>query len=157
MAYAISLYKKVLDTERRNKEGIEPVLPLLNKIRALETVEDLNNAATEFLLKGVELPIEMTVDVDMADTSKYCFILQGPAIILPDTPYYADDNESGKQLVTVYADMAAKALEFAPLSEEEKKLFLEDALAFDALVAKKVKSQLEWSEYYKNQNPMDVD
>ena len=25
MAYAISLYKKVLDTERRNKEGSEPV------------------------------------------------------------------------------------------------------------------------------------
>lgn len=157
MAYAISLYKKVLDTERRNKEGLEPVLPLLNKIKALETVEDLNNVATEFLLKGLELPIDMAADVDMADTTKHCFIVQGPAIILPDTPYYADDNESGKQLLAVYADMAAKALEFAPLSEGEKKLFIEDALAFDALVAKKVKSQLEWSEYYKNQNPMDVD
>ena len=157
MAYAISLYKKVLDEDRRNKEGIEPVLPILNKIKALETVEDLNNVATEFFLKGLELPIEMTVDVDMADTTKYCFIILGPSIILPDTPYYADDNESGKQLLKVYADMAAKALNFSPLSEEEQKLYIEDMLAFDALIAKKVKSQLEWSEYYKNNNPMDVE
>ncbi|MCR5556970.1 MAG: M13 family peptidase [Butyrivibrio sp.] len=157
MAYAISLYKKVLDKERRNKEGIEPVLPLLNKIKALETVEDLNNVATEFLLKDLELPIAMATDVDMADTTRYCFIALGPSIILPDTPYYADDNESGKQLLKVYADMAAKALKFTPLSEEEQKLFLEDTLAYDALIAKKVKSELEWSEYYKNNNPMDLE
>lgn len=157
MAYAISLYKKVLDTDRRNKEGIEPVLPLLNKIKALETVEDLNNVATEFLLKGIELPVDLSVSVDMADTSKYCLVVQGPAIILPDTPYYADDNDSGKQLLSVYIDMAKKALEFTPLSNEEKKLYIEDTIAYDALIAKKVKSQLEWSRYYENQNPMDID
>lgn len=157
MAYAISLYKKVLDEERRNKEGIEPVLPLLNKIKALETVEDLNSVATEFLLKDMELPVAMAADVDMEDTTKHCFIVLGPSIILPDTPYYADDNESGKQLLKAYADMAAKALKFTPLSEEEQKLFIEDTLAYDALIAKKVKSQLEWSEYYKNNNPMDLE
>lgn len=157
MAYAISLYKKVLDTEKRNEEGIEPVLPLLNKIKALETVEDLNNVATEFLLKGIELPIDMSVNVDMLDTSKYCFAVQGPEIILPDTTYYADDNDSGKQLLSVYIDMAKKALEFTPLSNEEKKLYIEDTIAYDALIAKKVKSQLEWSRYYENQNPMDID
>ena len=157
MAYAISLYKKVLDTDRRNKEGIEPVLPLLNKIKNLETVEDFNNVATEFLLKGLELPVDLFVSVDMADTSKYCLVVQGPAIILPDTPYYADDNDSGKQLLSVYIDMAKKALEFTPLSNEEKKLYIEDTIAYDALIAKKVKSQLEWSRYYENQNPMDID
>ena len=155
MAYAISLYKKVLDEERRNKEGIEPVLPLLNRIKALETVEDLNSVATEFLLKELELPIAMAVDVDMADTTRYCYTIAGPNIILPDTPYYADDNESGKQLLKAY--MVAKALKFTPLSEEEQKLFIEDTLAYDALIAKKVKSQLEWSEYYKNNNPMGIE
>ena len=157
MAYAISLYKKVLDEYTRNKEGIEPVLPLLDKIKALETVEDLNCVATEFLLKGLELPIIMTVDVDMEDTTKYRFITFGPSIILPDTPYYAEDNESGKQLLKVYADMAAKALKFTPLSEEEQARYIDDTLAYDALIAKKVKSQLEWSEYYKNNNPMDLE
>ena len=157
MKYAIDLYKKVLDTERRNREGVEPVLPLLEKIRALKTVEDLNREAADLLLEGVELPVQAEVDTDMQDTSVHSFIISGPKIILPDTTYYAEDNPSGKQLLTVWADMAAKVLEYSPLTAEEQKQYLEDAIAYDALVAKKVKSQLEWSEYYKCHNPMPAD
>ena len=157
MHYAISLYKKILDTERRDREGIAPVLPVLEKIKALDTVEDLNKVAKDFLLEGLELPISMGVTEDMADATKHAFIAYGPDIILPDTTYYADDNESGKKLLEAYADMAAKILKYAPLTEEEQKTFLDDTLAYDALIAAKVKSQLEWSEYYKNNNPMDVE
>ena len=157
MRYAISLYKKVLDAERRNREGIAPVLPLLEKIKSLETPKDLNKVSAEFFLQGLSLPIDMDVDVDMADATKHSFLLTGPAIILPDTPFYEEGNESGKKLLGVYKDMAEKILKFSPLSEDEQKTFLEDTLAYDALIAGKVKSQLEWSEYYKNHNPMDVD
>ncbi len=157
MRYAISLYKKVLDAERRNREGITPVLPILEKIKSLETPEDLNKVSAEFFLQGLSLPIDMDVDVDMADATKHSFLLTGPAIILPDTPFYEEGNESGKKLLGVYKDMAEKILKFSPLSEDEQKTFLEDTIAYDALIAKKVKSQLEWSEYYKNHNPMDVD
>ena len=157
MHYAISLYKKVLDAERRNREGIAPVLPILEKIKSLKTAEDLNKVSTEFFLQGLPLPIDMDVDVDMADATKHSFLLSGPAIILPDTPFYEEGNESGKKLLGAYADMAKKVLKFTPLTEDEQKSFLEDTLAYDALIAKKVKSQLEWSEYYKNHNPMDVD
>ncbi len=99
----------------------------------------------------------MDVDVDLADATKHSFLLTGPAIILPDTPFYEEGNESGKKLLGVYKEMAEKILKFSPLSEDEQKTFLEDTLAYDALIAGKVKSQLEWSEYYKNHNPMDVD
>ena len=157
MHYAISLYKKILDTERRDREGIAPVLPVLEKIKALETVEDLNKVAKDFLLEGLDLPISMGVTEDMEDATKHAFIAYGPDIILPDTTYYAEDNESGKKLLEAYADMAAKILKYAPLTEEEQKTFLDDTLAYDALIAAKVKSQLEWSEYYKNNNPMDVE
>ncbi len=157
MRYAISMYKKVKDEERRNREGLSPVLPVLEKIKAIETIEDLNNVSAELLYKSINLPIEMGVSTDMKDGTKHCFVVLGPSIILPDTTYYAEDNESGKQLLSVYADMAAKVLKFSPLSEEEQKTFLDDTLAYDALIAKKVKSKLEWSEYYKNYNPMSVD
>ena len=157
MKYAVALYKKVLDSERRNREGIAPVLPLLDRIRALKTVEDLNAAAPELLPMEFDLPLRMGVEADMGDATRNAFVVLGPDIILPDTTYYAEDNESGKQLLALYADMAAKVLAYTPLTEEEQKQALADTLAFDALVAKKVKSQLEWSEYYKCHNPMPVD
>ena len=157
MKYAVALYKKVLDSERRNREGIAPALPLLDRIRAFKTVEDLNAAAPELLPMEFDLPLRMGVEADMGDATRNAFVVLGPDIILPDTTYYAEDNESGKQLLALYADMAAKVLAYTPLTEEEQKQALADTLAFDALVAKKVKSQLEWSEYYKCHNPMPVD
>ncbi|MBQ7670886.1 MAG: M13 family peptidase [Clostridia bacterium] len=157
MRYAVSLYKKVLDTEKRNADGIAPALPFLEKIRSIKTVEDLNSASAELYMSGVELPVQAFVDADMGDATKNSFVVLGPDIILPDTTYYADDNPAGKQLLAVYADMASKVLACTPLSEEEQKAYVADTLAYDALISKKVKSQLEWSEYYKNHNPMSVD
>ena len=157
MKYAIGLYKKVMDTERRNREGITPVLPLLEKIRGIKTIEDLNREASDLLLEGVELPVQTEVEADMQDASVHSFIVYGPKIILPDTTYYDESNPAGKQLLAVWADMASKVLAYSPLTEEEQKQYLEDALAYDTLVSKKVKSQLEWSEYYKCHNPMPAD
>ena len=157
MRYAISLYKKILDERKRNEDGIKPVLPTLEKIKALETVEDLNKVAKEFYLESLPLPIDMDVTEDMTDATKYCFALTGPSIILPDTPYYEESNEAGKKFIGIYKEMAEKILAYTPLSKDEQKTFLEDTLAFDRLVAKKVKSKLEWSEYYKNYNPMDIE
>ncbi len=157
MHYAIALYKKVLDRERRNLEGIRPALPLLEKIRSIKTIDDLNEAACTLMLQGVDLPVQIDIDADMQDATKHSLILMGPSIILPDTTYYTQDNPAGKQLLSIYSDMAKKILEFTPLSEEEQKTYLEDTLSFDGLVAKKVKSQLEWSEYYKCYNPMNAD
>ena len=157
MKYAVALYKKVLDTERRNREGIEPALPLLEKLQAIRTVDELNAAASWLLVQGIDLPIQMDVTADMADATKHAFIVLGPDLILPDTTYYAEDNAAGKQLLGVYSDMAAKVLAYTPLTAEEQEKYLADTLAYDALIAKKVKSQLEWSEYYKCHNPMDVD
>ena len=157
MKYAVELYRKIMDTDRRNRDGIAPVMPLLNRIKAIKTAADLNEAAYGLLMSGAELPVRFGVAVDMGDARKHSCIIAGPDIILPDTTYYAEDNQAGKQLLAVYADMAAKVLAFTDLSEEERKEFLDDALAYDALAAKKVKSSLEWSEYFKCHNPMPID
>ena len=68
MKYAIALYKKVLDTERRNREGISPALPVLKKLQEIRTVDEFNAMASELLLQGIDLPIRMDVATDIAKT-----------------------------------------------------------------------------------------
>ena len=152
---AIKLYRKVMDVERRNREGIQPILPLLHEIAAIDSAEKLNEKAVEFVMKQVMLPFECDVEVDMSDTTKYCFMIKGPSTILPDTTYYG--TEPGNQLLGVYSTMAANALKFTDLGEEEQKKYLEDTLAFDGLVAQKVKSQVEWADYVSMYNPFTVE
>lgn len=157
MKEALSLYKKILDIDRRNQEGINPILPLLDKIKSVNSIEELNELSKEFTLNNIDLPINFGVEPDMKDATKNSFVILGPNIILPDTTYYSEDNPSGKKLLDVYADMARKLLSFTNLSKEEQELFLSDTIAFDALISKKVKSQLEWADYVNNYNPMSLE
>ena len=153
MSYAVEMYKKFIDVKRRNSEGIKPVLPLLDKIKGIKTISDLNAISKDLFLSDLCLPFNMGVTVDMGNTTKYCLFILGPSIILPDTPYYADDNQTGKQLLSVWSTMAKNALEKTNLSKQEQEEYLLDTLKFDSLVAKKVKNKLEWSEYTKCYNP----
>lgn len=152
---AIKLYEKVLDENRRNEDGINPILPLLNEIEELKTVEDLNSKAKKLSVMGMPLPYEFGVEADMKDATKNSLVLLGPSIILPDTTYYG--SEAGDKLLAVYADMAKKALAYTDLDEETVNKYVEDTLAFDKLVSAKVKSQLEWADYVNNYNPMSTD
>lgn len=157
MAYAINLYKKFIDEKRRNEEGIKPVLSLLEEIKNLKDCAELNAKAFDLALSNVDLPFNFGVEADMKDATKHSFIMLGPSLILPDTTYYDEANPAGKQLLGIWANMAQNALKETPLSEQEQAKFLEDALAFDALISKRVKSQLEWADYTKNYNPFSLD
>ncbi len=152
---AVKLYRKVLDTERRNREGVAPVMPLLHEIAGIDRKEVLNEKAEYLLRNEASLPFICGVETDMMDTSKNSLIIAGPQQILPDTTYYG--TESGTQMMEIYKDMAAQALKFTDLTEQQQKQFIEDTVAFDALLAQKVKSQVEWSEYVNCYNPMSVD
>ncbi len=157
MADAVLVYKKVLDLKRRDSDGISPALPILDYINDIKDVNDLNDKLGELTLNSVVLPFECGVEVDMKDATKHSFVVTGPSIILPDTTYYAEGNPAGAQLLEIWKTMASNALNETPLSKEEQELYLADTIKYDALIAQKVKSQLEWADYVKNYNPFTTD
>ena len=156
MKYAIEMFKKYIDVDKRNKDGIKPILPLLRKIKDLKDVNDLNKQALELSLDGISLPFNFGVQPDGFDATKQSFVILGPGIILPDTAYYDESNPAGKQLLGIWANMAQALLKYTDLSEEEQSTFLADTLKFDELISQRVKSQLEWADYVKNFNLIDV-
>ena len=133
---ALRLYNKVLDTNKRNQDGIKPLLPLLHKIQDIKNINDLNANIKELTSLGVSMPIDFGVCEDMNDANKYSFVVKGPNTILPDTTYYT--NDQGQALLNVYSDMAKKLLAYTDLSIMEQEQYLKDALVFDSLVAKEV-------------------
>ena len=157
MKEAIKLYKKVLDTKRRNEDGIKPVLKTLDFIKGLKDVKDVNSKISTFVERRIGFPFYYGVTTDMMDATKNSFVMIGPQIILPDTTYYEEGNQVGEHLLNVYKDMASKILAYTPLSKEEQEKYIVDTLAFDKLVSKRVKSQLEWANYVSMYNPTGLD
>jgi len=109
MSDAVELYKKYIDIDKRNKDGINPVLPLLNRIKNIKDVNELNANALDLDLSNMPLPFNFGVTADMNDATKNSFIVLGPSIILPDTSYYQEGNQAGAQLLQVWQNMAAQA------------------------------------------------
>ncbi len=154
---AVALFKIAADTEKRNAEGIAPVLPYLERIKSLTDVKDFNRKLSKFVIDGINVPFSVSVGEDMMDTSRYCVEVSGPSVILPDSSYYKPERAEQKTMfIGLWSGMTAKILTYTDLSAEEQAQYLKDTLAFDELIASLVKSREEWADYVKNYNPMKM-
>ena len=155
MANACALYMMAKDVKRKKKHGIKPALKNLAALKKITTLRGYNLHAKELLFKGIALPISIAVEPNMKDTTHHCVMVTGPNVILPDASYYKEGREQQRdQLLNLWTGFAKQVLAIAGHSEEECEALLKDTLAFDALVAKYVKSREEWAEYVKMYNPM---
>ncbi|MBR6050199.1 MAG: M13 family metallopeptidase [Clostridia bacterium] len=153
---AVRLYKKALDEDAREKDGVAPALPLLEKIKNIKSIDELNARSTELVLDGITLPFTLEITEDVRDTSRRALSLLDPDIILPDKALY--DNKVAKlMMMKIYKKMVASLLKLTPLSKKEQKQYLCDAIAFDDILRKKVKSPTEMADYVKLFNPTTLD
>lgn len=154
---AVELFDLVKDVNKRNQEGIKPILKTLDKIDNLTSIVDLNRHLKEFVLEEIPLPFTFSVDTNMKNTTHHAILLGGPSVILPDTTYYKEGMENQKAvLLDIWSKMVKGLLDYTNLSDEQKNKYIEDALQFDAIIATFVKSSEEWSEYTKMYNPMKL-
>ena len=155
MANACTLYQLAKDVKRKKKHGIKPALKNLAILKKLGTLRSFNLRTKELMLRGIAMPLDISVSANMKDTTRHCVMLSGPGVILPDASYYKEGREQQKEMMlNLWSGFAKQVLTIAGHSEEECDALLKDTLAFDAVLAKFVKSQEEWSEYTKMYNPM---
>ena len=155
LARACKLFALAKDVKRKKKHGVKPALKHLAILKKLGTLRSYNLRAKELILKGISMPIGIAVEPNMKDTTHHCVMVQGPDVILPDASYYAEGKEQQRDmLLNLWSGSARQILAIAGHSEDEINTLIQDTLAFDARVAKYVKTREEWSEYTKMYNPM---
>ena len=155
LARACKLFALAKDVKRKKKHGIKPALKNLAILKKVGTLRSYNLHASELILKGIAMPVSIAVEPNMKDTTHHCVMIQGPGVILPDASYYAEGKEQQRDmLLNLWSGSTKEILAHAGHSEEEIEKLVADTLAFDALVARFVKSNEEWSEYTKMYNPM---
>ena len=150
---ACTLFALAKDVKRKKKHGIKPALKNLAILKKLGTLRSFNNHAKDLILQGIAMPLNISVDANMKDTTHHCVMIQGPGVILPDVSYYKNEQQKD-MLLNMWAGPAKQVLAIAGHSEEEIETLIRETLAFDALLADYVKSNEEWSEYTKMYNPM---
>ncbi len=152
---ACELYAIAKDADRKEKHGIAPALNALAALDGVKTLGDFSKLYKTLSLKGIPTPINIGVETDMKNTKRRLVYIQGAGVILPDASYYKPEMEAQKtQLLGIWTNVAKMVLAKTNLSSECQEKYVNDALAFDALLGGLVKTSEEWSRYVEMYNPM---
>ena len=154
---ACTLYKVAKNLEKKAQDGIKPALNYLEVLKEIDSLDTFNHMFKRLLLSRLPLPLSVSVTTDMKNTKTHKVYIQGPRVILPDASYYKEDKAQQKEMILgIWMNVAKMILSQTDLSPEEQEKYLQDTIAFDALLANLVKTNEEWSEYVKMYNPMSV-
>ena len=151
---ACTLFKIIQDVDKKEKDGIAPVLNKLSILNELKDINDFTKSFKELMLNRIPLPLSISVDTDMKNTQQHRVYVQGPGTILPDASYYKPEMAQQKEMILgMWTNIAKMIIAKTDLTEEQQAKYIEDTLAFDAVLGSLVKTSEEWSEYVQMYNP----
>lgn len=96
-AKAINLYKSVLDTVNRNKQGIEPLKPYLAKINAVQNADQLVALLAEMEPEMGLGFFGSYIGADAKNSNKNVIYVGTGSLGLPDRDYYVSDAPDNKE------------------------------------------------------------
>ncbi len=154
---AINLYKTIMDTVTRNKNGVKPLKPYLDKINAVKNVADLQALLTEMHRNGSGLGFFGTsVSTDAKDSNRNVLYLGTGSVGLPDRDYYLSDTPDNVEIRQKYMEHVTRMFKFLGESDKQAKINAEKILAFETALITPTFDRVERRDRRKTYNPMSV-
>ena len=149
----LKLYQMTKDFDKRNALGTKPFEMILDRIRALNTLQDLESVFKDLTLESIETPFGLFVMQDFMNSNNQVLYFGASNLFLPDTSYYKDEKKK-EQLLNLFKMTTKQLLTLYGFSNDEIDTLIGDALAFDALLVPVTKSSVERADYVKMYNPL---
>jgi len=150
----LKFYAMTSDYDTRNSQGVQPLMPYLSDIAALNGYEDLNAALPDMILNGLPTPVICGSITDFGDARYYALCFADPPLLLPDKSLY--DTETGDYLFGVLKDVFIEMLKKCGYDKGTAALIAEEAIAFDYLIMPYMRPAEEAREYEKMNNPTSL-
>lgn len=152
---AVNLYKTILDTITRNKQGIAPIKPVLAKINAIKNSADLQKILIEYEPAGGLGFFKTYVGADQKDSNRNVVYLYPGSLGLPDRDYYVSEDNDSKEKREKYTQHIAKMFQFLALKDTKNKA--DAILAFETKMSSPRFTRVEMRDDRLSYNPMTID
>ncbi len=151
----IKLYKLANDYEKRNNDGMKPLIPYLKEIESISNLKDFNEKLSYFSLNNYKIPFEIFVSEDGEKLDKKALYFNQSFRMLPDLSYYEKDNEEGEKLKKGYKEMIEKSLLKIGKTQEEASKMHANFVKFDEIMAKYALSDDEQNDKELSEKKID--
>lgn len=153
---AINLYKSILDTVARNKQGITPLKPYLAKINAVKTTADLQALLIQMAPQGGLGFFSVGVGVDAKNSNRNVINVGPGSVGLPDRDYYVAEDNDSKEKRAKYVVHLTKMLQLIGDKPADAKVNADRILALETAMSLPRFDRVERRDRRKSYNPMTV-
>ena len=148
------LYNLAMDSVKLNKEGIAPVQPLLDKIAAISSKDQIIPLKAELSNIGIGAYFGSYIYTDAKNSDMNIFQLAQGGINLGQKEYYLDNDDATKAVREAYKKYIVSLFTLAGADEAEATKKMEAVMEVETAIAKASKSAVELRDPEANYNKM---
>ena len=153
---AVEIFQTIMDTVSRDKQGIDPLKPFLDKIDNIKNIKDLQAYLIEMEPRGGAGFFGFGVGAHPKDSNLNAGYLGGGALGL-SRDYYVDQDEDTKEKREKYRAHIARMLQYIGEDEAISKTKADEILAFETSMAQPRMTKEERRDPRKRFNPKSIE
>ena len=150
-------YKLAMDSTRRNREGVKPIMPLIKEVEKAKTKYALQQLQKKYVAFGYGLTYGSYFGADEKNAKMNILNISQAGLTLGQKEYYLDNDPATLNIREEYKKHIVKMFELFGFSHKAALLKMNDVLSIETRLAMVSKSRTELRDVEANYNKMSID
>ena len=150
------LYKLAMDSTRRNKEGVAPVMPLIKKLEAAKSVKQLLAIQLELAPYGEQEFFYAGFGADEKNATQNILSIYQSGLTLGQKEYYLDNDKATAGIREAFKKHVVKMFQLFGFSKSVATKKMQNIMKVETALAKVSKSRTELRDPEANYNKMTL-
>ena len=150
------LYKLAMDSTRRNKEGVAPVMPLIKKLEAAKSVKQLLAIQLELAPYGEQEFFYAGFGADEKNATQNILSIYQSGLTLGQKEYYLDNDKATVGIREAFKKHVVKMFQLFGFSKSAATKKMQNVMKVETALAKVSKSRTELRDPEANYNKMTL-
>lgn len=149
-------YKLAMDQDRRNKEGLAPVKPLLDEMEAAKTLDQLHDLQLKYAKIGYGVPFGSYFGADDKNVTRNILCLSQGGLTLGQKDYYLNNDKATSDIRDAYKKHLVRMFKLYGFSDTQASAKAADVFRAETELAIASKSNTELRDPQANYNKMSL-
>ena len=149
-------YKLAMDQDRRNKEGLAPVKPLLDEMEAAKTLDQLHDLQLKYAKIGYGVPFGSYFGADDKNVTRNILCLSQGGLTLRQKDYYLNHDKATSDIRDAYKKHLVRMFKLYGFSDAQASAKAADVFRAETELAIASKSNTELRDPQANYNKMSL-
>ena len=149
-------YKLAMDQNRRNKEGLAPVKPLLDEMEAAKTLDQLHDLQLKYAKIGYGVPFGSYFGADDKNVTRNILCLSQGGLTLGQKDYYLNNDKATSDIRDAYKKHLVRMFKLYGFTDAQAGVKAADVFRAETELAIASKSNTELRDPQANYNKMSL-